>query len=218
MLVYGLGLSALCVSLGYPLDETRYNAATRRFMNDKLSWKEQQDLDYLKTKYAGDINVEYYCDPSTQEMIAKAKEMKAKYFSQFPEIEAFLDKVKRACKERGYVRTWGRRKRHFKYPAKEAYKAPNALIQGSCGDILKTKLYELEEFLANKKTRIVNTVHDSILFEVWIPEAQQGIVDELINILKDLPFRVPMDWDADGSDKSWADIKPYETLDFNSML
>lgn len=112
----------------------------------------------------------------------------------------------------------GGRKRHFKNPTKDAYKAPNALIQGSCGDILKKKLYELEGFLANKKTRIVNTVHDSILFEVWIPEAKNGIVDDLLKILKDLPFRVPMDWDADGSEISWADIKPYETIDLDKLV
>lgn len=217
-LVYGLGLSALCVSLGYPLDEARYNKATARFMRDKLTYNQQQDLEFLKSKYPDDSNVAYYCSNEAQDMIKKAKEMKDKYFAQFPTIQTFLNKVKQACRDRGYVRTWGRRKRHFENPAKDAYKAPNALIQGSCGDILKKKLWELEEFLANKKTRIVNTVHDSILFEVWIPEAQQGIVDDLLTILKDLPFRVPMDWEADGSEISWADIKPYETLDFNKMI
>lgn len=218
MLVYGLGLSALCVSLGYPLDEARYNKATARFMRDKLTYNQQQDLEFLKSKYPDDSNVAYYCSNEAQDMIKKAKEMKDKYFAQFPTIQTFLNKVKQACRDRGYVRTWGRRKRHFENPKKDAYKAPNALIQGSCGDILKKKLWELEEFLANKKTRIVNTVHDSILFEVWIPEAQQGIVDDLLTILRDLPFRVPMDWDADGSEISWADIKPYETLDFNKMI
>ena len=82
---------------------------------------------------------------------------------------------------------------------------------------MKTKLAELEDFLANKKTRVINTVHDSILFEVWIPEAQQGIIDDLVSLLKDLPFRVPMDWDVEGSNISWADIKAYDTLDFNKM-
>ena len=216
-LVYGLGLSALCVSLGYPLDEALYNKATRRFMLDNLSWDMQSNLEYLKNRYPDDTAVQYYCSDEAQGYINKAREMKQKYFDQFPDIQNFLNKVKKVCRERGYVRTWGKRKRHFKYATKEAYKAPNALIQGSCGDILKTKLYELEEFLADKKTRIINTVHDSILFEVWIEEAKEGIVDDLLKILRDLPFRVPMDWDADGSEVSWADIKPYETLDFNSM-
>ena len=216
-LVYGLGLSALAVSLGYPLDESLYNAATRRFMMDGLSWDKQNDFEYLKTTYKDNPAVQYYCSTEAQDIINKAKDMKQKYFDQFPDIQNFLNKVKQACRDRGYVRTWGRRKRHFKYPKKEAYKSPNALIQGSCGDILKTKLAELEDFLANKKTRVINTVHDSILFEVWIPEAQQGIIDDLVSLLKDLPFRVPMDWDVEGSNISWADIKAYDTLDFNKM-
>ena len=186
-------------------------------MKDKLTYAQQNDFNFLKEKYAGDMNVAYYCDPETQHMIKSAKEMKDKYFSQFPEIQKFLDKVKRACREHGFIRTWGGRKRHFASPSKDAYKAPNALIQGSCGDILKTKLWDLEVFLADKKTRIVNTVHDSILFEIWIPEGEAGIVDDLLKILRDLPFNVPMDWDADGSEISWADIKPYETLDFSKM-
>lgn len=186
-------------------------------MKDRLDYSQQHDFEFLKKKYPGDMNVVYYCDPETQEMVNKAKELKNKYFEQFPTVQVLLNKVKGTCSTYGYVRTWGGRKRHFANPKKDAYKAPNALIQGSCGDILKTKLWELEVFLADKKTRIVNTVHDSILFEVWIPEGRDGIVEELLKILRDLPFRVPMDWDADGSSVSWADIKPYETLDFNTM-
>lgn len=216
-LVYGLGLSALCVALGYNLDETLYNKATYRFLKDGLSWDEQKDFALLKARYPDDVAVLYYCNPDTQAMINQAAALKAKYFEQFPDIKYMLEKVKKVCREHGFIRTWGGRKRHFANPSKDAYKAPNALIQGSCGDILKTKLWELEDFLADKKTRIVNTVHDSILFEVDIEEGKEGIVDTLIEILRDLPFRVPMDWDAEGSNKSWADIKAYETLDFNEM-
>ena len=216
-LVYGLGLSALCISLGYPLNEPLYNQAVSKFLRDGVSWDKQKDFEYLKKKYPNDASVSYYCNKDTQDMINKAQEMKSKYFAQFPDIQKTIQKIKNTCKQEGYIRTWGGRKRHFLNPTKDAYKAPNALIQGSCGDILKTKLWELEKFLANKKTRIVNTVHDSILFEIWIPEAKEGIVNDLLDILRNLPFRVPMDWDADGSSVSWADIKPYETLDLNEL-
>lgn len=87
------------------------------------------------------------------------------------------------------------------------------MIQGSCGDILKVKLAELEEFLENKETKVINTVHDSILFEVSIKEYKEGIIDDLLKILKDLPFRVPMDWDVEASNISWADIKSLDELD-----
>lgn len=87
------------------------------------------------------------------------------------------------------------------------------MIQGSCGDILKVKLAELEEFLSDKETKVINTVHDSILFEVAIKEYKEGIIDDLLKILRDLPFRVPMDWDVEASNISWADIKSLDELD-----
>lgn len=212
-LVYGLGLSALCISLGYKLDEALYNKAQFILMRDKVPYDRMKDIEYLKTKYKDNQAVQYYCSTEAQEAINKAAAMKAKYFEQFPDIQAFLNKVKQACREYGYVKTWGGRKRHFKNPKKDAYKAPNALIQGSCGDILKTKLIELEAFLADKRTRIINTVHDSILFEIDIEEGRSGIVDKLVDILRDLPFRVPMDWEAEGSEESWAAIKDVAELD-----
>lgn len=182
-------------------------------MRDKVPYDRMKDIEYLKTKYKDNQAVQYYCSTEAQEAINKAAAMKAKYFEQFPDIQAFLNKVKQACREYGYVKTWGGRKRHFKNPKKDAYKAPNALIQGSCGDILKTKLIELEAFLADKRTRIINTVHDSILFEIDIEEGRSGIVDKLVDILRDLPFRVPMDWEAEGSEESWAAIKDVAELD-----
>lgn len=107
-LVYGLGLSALCISLGLPLNEPLYNQAVARFMQDKLSWKEQKDFEKLKQKYPDDMAVAYYCNPETQALINKAAEMKAKYFEQFPQIEEVLAKMKGACRKRGFIRTWGR--------------------------------------------------------------------------------------------------------------
>lgn len=184
-------------------------------MQDKVPYKRMFDMEYLKETYKDNPAIQYYCGEEAQTAITHAKEMKEKYFSQFPDIQAFLNTVKQVAKDYGYVRTWGGRKRHFANPSKEAYKAPNALIQGSCGDILKVKLAELEEFLANKKTRVINTVHDSILFEVDKEEFKEGIVDELVDLLRDLPFRVPMDWEAEGSTVSWADIKDVKTIDLN---
>lgn len=214
-LVYSLGLAALAKALGCKLDESLYNKATATLMQDKVPYKRMFDMEYLKEAYKDNPAIQYYCGEEAQAAITHAKEMKEKYFSQFPDIQAFLNTVKQVAKDYGYVRTWGGRKRHFANPSKEAYKAPNALIQGSCGDILKVKLAELEEFLANKKTRVINTVHDSILFEVDKEEFKEGIVDELVDLLRNLPFRVPMDWEAEGSTVSWADIKDVNDIDLN---
>lgn len=211
-LYIGLGLASLANQLGYKIDESLYRRASFQFMKDKLPWSKQNDIEYLKQRYADNDAVQYYCGAEARDAITKASKLRNKYFSQFPGIKVFLDRVKQSCNEYGYVKTWGKRRRHFKNSKKDSYKAPNALIQGSCGDILKVKLAELEDFLQDKDTKIINTVHDSILFEVSIPEYKAGIIDDLLKILRDLPFRVPMDWDVDASDKSWADIKSLEEL------
>ena len=45
-------------------------------MRDKLTYNQQQDLEFLKSKYPDDSNVAYYCSSEAQDMIKKAKEMK----------------------------------------------------------------------------------------------------------------------------------------------
>lgn len=196
--VYGLGNAALANSLGYSIDEKRMRNGTRVIYKHYKPWKvppystgvsTEEMLQYCETDEERD-GVEYFMSDSVQEAIKFASDFKKTYFKQFAGNKEFIDTCTKAAQDRGYVRTWVGRRRHFKKPRDEGYKAPNAIIQGGCGDILKVKLWELSNFLKNHKSKMVNNVHDEICTMIHVDELY--IVDEIKKILEALPFRVPI--------------------------
>lgn len=120
-------------------------------------------------------------------------------------IQRFLTACKDRTKARGYCKTWSGRRRHFKKPREEAYKAPNACIQGGCGDITKIKMWECMQYLLPYKSRAVNTIHDAILFEIAYGE--EFVIPELKKIMTDLSFQVPFDCTVEVGTVSWAEME-----------
>jgi DNA polymerase I-like protein with 3'-5' exonuclease and polymerase domains len=105
----------------------------------------------------------YIYRPEVMEGISHAQQLKRTYFSRLPNIQRFIYDCREYAKEFGYIRNWIGRKKRYNNPQQEAYKSVNALIQGGCAYILKTKLLEVAKFLEGKKSRIVNLIHDKIL-------------------------------------------------------
>lgn len=83
-IVYGLGLASLANQLGYKIDEALYRKASFQFMKDKLPWDKQNDIEYLRNRYASNDAVQYYCSAEARDAIEKASALRAKYFNQFP--------------------------------------------------------------------------------------------------------------------------------------
>jgi DNA polymerase I-like protein with 3'-5' exonuclease and polymerase domains len=216
--VYGIGNPGIANSMGYSIDEQRLRGGTKYLYEKFRAWKmpPYSDAVTLEQMLAGVTDpaiidgIKYFMSEDVQKGLKAAADFKKKYFGQFPNIKGFLKDASSAAASRGYVKTWTGRRRHFKDPQKESYKAPNAIIQGGCGDICKVKLKELTVFLRPYKTRIVNTVHDSIMFSM--PYDEVGLIPEIKRILEDLPFRVPitcsMEWGF-----SWGALKNYTGLD-----
>lgn len=173
-------------------------------------WEPYPSVDEIITRHGvedtHDIDaLKYYFSAEPQKAIADANEMKQVYFAQFPLIETFLNNCKARTKSRGYCMTWTGRRRHFKSPKKECYKAANAIIQGGCGDITKQKMYECLQFLQPYKSRMINTIHDAILFEIADDEAE--ILSDLKAILTDLEFDIPFDCSVEVGYENWAHMK-----------
>lgn len=82
--MYGLGLASLANQLGYKIDESLYRKASFQFMKDKLPWDKQNDIEYLRNRYASNDAVQYYCSKEARDAIEKASSLRAKYFNQFP--------------------------------------------------------------------------------------------------------------------------------------
>ena len=108
---------------------------------------------------------------------AEAKDVRKLYFSRLPKVRRFINNVKDTATARGYIKTWAGRRLYFPDP-EYAYKAPNHLIQGGCGDIAREAMNRLNGLLAGyNKSNMVIQVHDEIVFE--INKNELDIIDSL---------------------------------------
>lgn len=215
-LVYGLGLAEYSASMGHKIDAPLYNMGGK-YMRDKGIKPWNATLEAVLPIFADNQKaqdaIRYYFSEEATRAIELAKVEKDQYFARFPKVQLFLQDVIETCKTRGYIKTWTGRRRHFINPKQEAYKAPNALIQGGCGDITKEKLAKCQAYLTDGGyySTMVNTVHDSIVFNIKIDEL--FLVEELRKIMDDNNFRVPITCDIEWSEKSWGDMKKYKSIE-----
>jgi len=119
--------------------------------------------------------------------VPDARDLRKLYFSRLPKVRRFLNNVIDTASARGYVKTWAGRKLYF--PDSEfAYKAPNHLIQGGCGDIAKEAMNQLSDVLRGHDSNMLVQVHDEIVFEIHKTELE--IIHELKTTMEDVytPF------------------------------
>ena len=90
-----------------------------------------------------------------------------------PEVSNLTATVSTTARVRGYIRNFAGRRSYLKDP-NFAYKMTNYLIQGGCADVNKFSLNELDEWLLDKKSRLVLNIHDEIIAEM--PESEADIL------------------------------------------
>jgi DNA polymerase-1 len=148
---------------------------------------------------------------------SEAVAFKYKYFASIPEIQPFIRTVHQVVKTRGFVKNWYSRRRRL--TADQAYKAPNALIQGCAADYIKSKLVLMYKYLmAHKfKSRLINVVHDEILPEIH--HSESFLAPKLRWLMSDFTtFRVPITAGAEYSDENWgAKQTPEEDIGFAEL-
>ena len=217
-IVYGMGNAALANSLGHEIDGKLLRAGTSVLYKVRPAYKYppyDKRVKFESGLIQGIIEdnpdakegIEYFFSDEVQAGIDEARLFKKQYFNMFPSNKDLIDSVTNVAKSRGWVKTYWGRKRHFKDPKNEAYKACNALIQGTCGDILKVKLYELMNYLHPYKSYIANNVHDQIDF--MIHKDELFLVEEVRKIMEDLPFRVPITCGCETGPR-WGSLEDYK--------
>ena len=122
---------------------------------------------------------------------AQASTMKAEYFAALPNARPFMSQVEGVIHARGFIKNYfGRRRR---LTSNECYKACNSLIQGCAADYIKHKIVLIYKYLLKNKlkSRMINVVHDEIVFEIH--KSEMHILADLRTLLSDFDtFRAPI--------------------------
>ncbi len=97
------------------------------------------------------------------------------YFTKFPGIQDYMERMKEFCRAHGYVETVFNRRCHYpeiksKNPNQRAFaerQAINAPLQGTAADIIRRAMIRMPDALARAglKARMLLQVHDELVFE-----------------------------------------------------
>ncbi len=106
------------------------------------------------------------------------------YFTRYPGVKAFMDRMRAEAHEQGYVETlFGRRLYLNDINARNAQRrqyaeraAINAPMQGTAADIIKLSMIRCHEWLQHSSidVRMIMQVHDELVFEVNTDQLEQA--------------------------------------------
>lgn len=145
-----------------------------------------------------------------------AKEYIDRYFSLYPKVKSYLDRIRQTAHENGWVETLFGRKRNIpelKSPKKNLVAfgervAMNAPIQGTAADIIKIAMVRVDRRLEEEglATALVLQVHDELILEAPKNEAEYAakLLREEMEKVGD--FLVPLTAEA-ASGANWLDAK-----------
>lgn len=140
----------------------------------------------------------------------EAIQLKTSIFKVAPEMKEFTRRVSQVAKRRGFIMNWFGRISWCEDP-NFSYKMPNYCIQGGCADVNKIALVEIDEYLKDKKSRLVMTIHDENVLEVH--ESEMGFVPQAVKEIMEnvYPYRyLKLTAGAEWSDISLADKKEFD--------
>lgn len=109
------------------------------------------------------------------------------YFNTYPGFKLVSNMAQRACKQKGKLKLWSGRHRHFMYPEDEAHKAFNSVIQGGAADIVEATMLRLENEVDNDaECRMLLQVHDSVVFEIK-DGTEEYYLPKIKKVMEDIP-------------------------------
>ena len=142
------------------------------------------------------------------------KEAKAfidKYYELYPGVKRYMDEIVNEAKEQGAVRTLWKRRRVIPELSSPQFMvrqmgeriALNTPIQGTCADIIKKAMVDIEKVLERKqmKSKMVLQIHDELIFDCVKSEKEElvSIVQDIMThiIELDVPLKVSADFGED---------------------
>jgi DNA polymerase-1 len=146
----------------------------------------------------------------------QAKAFIAQYFERFSGVRAYLDRMVKVARDRGYVETiFGRRRyipeirdKNFNMRSFGERTATNSPVQGSAADLIKLAMKNIHQAIRQRglAARMLLQVHDELVFEVLPSEVDQ--LTELVrhHMQTAVELKVPLVVDI-GVGPNWLDAK-----------
>ncbi len=120
--------------------------------------------------------------------VEEAKSFRSRYFECYPQIQVYLEQIKREGREKGYVSTlFGRvrwlpelKSRNFTKRSQAERMAQNTPSQGSSADIIKLAMIAVSTKLKEQtpKAKLLLQIHDELLVEC--PQEQQEEIAQMV--------------------------------------
>lgn len=134
-----------------------------------------------------------------------AKKLNDGYYRAFPKILDYQKTVSQTFYRRGFVKNrYGRR--YYLDNNRFVYRLYNYVIQGTCADMLKEKIIEIDKLLLPYKTRFQMNIHDELSFEFY--KGEEFLIPLIKQIMEDVDWMVvPVISDLEITTTNWADKK-----------
>ena len=162
-----------------------------------------------------------------------ANEFIQRFYSRYPKVFEYLEKVKKQAIAQGYVETILGRRRYVDFTSNSIRKykgnkledidlkklgnlgaydagllraAANAPIQGSSADIIKIAMVKMHEVLQSYQSRLLLQVHDELVFEV-LPSEWEKLEPQIKSAMENaVKLSVPLLVDVRAGD-NWMETK-----------
>ena len=135
------------------------------------------------------------------------------YHARLPEVSRLYNRADRRANQRGYIVTWGGRKRRFEARGRgyaNTHKALNALLQGSAADLMKKAMIAVDDGLDWEATPMHLTVHDELDFSAPREKRARARFGRMLREkMEDFQLRVPVKLDIEWGE-DWGHVKPAE--------
>lgn len=133
-----------------------------------------------------------------------SRAIKDNYYKTYPGFKNITDISTELAEKRGWVKNWPGRKRHFRYPKSEAYKAFSHVIQGGGFEIVKRGMIQgHKDGLVNDDCKLEIQIHDEIMLDIKIGK-EDMYLKEWKRVLENvkLSFDTPVKFRTDS--KEWG--------------
>lgn len=133
------------------------------------------------------------------------------YKRSVPEASELYDRAMRVAASRGYIITWGGRRRRFEHKwgrFQKSHKGLNALLQGSAADLIKMAMIEVDKAIDWEDCILHLTVHDELDFSTTKGDIGDGYRTRIKELMQDYKLDVPIIAECDVG-PNWGHVKKW---------